>query len=627
MLLFIAPMVAHHFLAEHTMLKRTLFISAFAVTGFVGAVAFDARQASLTRSDSILLSTIGAPFCAGQPGSPTYRTFFRAAMADAKKPARTEVGPFSVAIPSAESIAKADANPLLVTDLGNLHYPITTQVKEAQQFFDQGLRLAYGFNHGEALRAFRKARTLDPDCAMCYWGEALVLGPNINAPMDPTAVAPAFEAVTKAKSLVNNETPKERALIDALTARYSKDEKADRAALDKAYSAAMKSVAASHTDDDNIAILYVESLMDVQPWDYWNALGTEAKGNTLEMMTLVEKVLSRSPDHPGAIHFYIHLTEASSDPSRAVPYAKRLADLTPGAGHLVHMPFHTFFRVGMYKDAIESNRKAVLVDERFIARASPVGMYPLAYYPHNVHSLMVSAQMAGDGKTVIESAGKLDRIVSSPSAKQIALLQPIKAAPYFAHAQFSDLKTILGLADPGADLPYVQAMWRYTRAVGYAGAGDVVSANAEVSAMQKLAKDADLTNLTSANVPAKETIQLATYVALGRIAQAKKEWAEAVKHFEAAVAIEDTLAYNEPPNWYYPTRQSLGASLVLAGDLEKAEVVLRTSLQRLPNNGWALYGLMKVYEQRGDRKEARAARQLLGKSWLGDSRTLSLARI
>lgn len=611
------------------MLKRSLFIGAFAVTGFVGAVAFDARQAALTKNDSILLSTIGAPFCSGQPGGPTYRTFFRAAMAETNtnKTPKTEVGPFSVAIPSAESIAKADANPLLVKDLGDLHYAITTNVKETQQFFDQGLRLAYGFNHGEALRAFRKARTLDPDCAMCYWGEALVLGPNINAPMDPSAVAPAFEAVTKAKSLSNTETAKERALIDALLARYSQDGKADRVALDKAYSAAMKTVATRYSDDDDIAILYVESLMDLQPWDYWNALGTEAKGGTSEMMGLIEKVLKRSPNHPGAIHFYIHLTEASSDPSKAVPYAKRLADLTPGAGHLVHMPFHTFFRVGMYKEAIESNRKAVKVDEAFIARAAPIGMYPLAYYPHNVHSLMVSAQMAGDGPTVIDSAGKLDRIVSSPAAKEIALLQPVKAAPYFAHAQFSDLKTILALADPGADLPYVQAMWRYTRAVGFGGADDVTAALNEANQMEKILKESDLSNLTNSNVPAKETIQLAIHVARGRIAQAKKDWTEAVKQFEAAVAIEDTLAYNEPPNWYYPTRQSLGASLVLAGDLNRAETVLRTALQRLPNNGWALYGLMKAYEQRGDRKEARAAKQLLDKSWLGSSRTLTLAKI
>ena len=228
----------------------------------------------------------------------------------------------------------------------------------------------------------------------------------------------------------------------------------------------MQKVAARYPDDDQIAVLYAESLMDLQPWDYW--AGGAPKGRTEEIVGLLEKVLARAPDHPGAIHYYIHLTEASSDPKRAVPYAQRLGGLMPGAGHVVHMPFHTFFRVGMYKEAVEANRQAVAVDEAYIARSTPVGIYPQGYYPHNVHSLMVSAQMAGEGATVIESADKLGQIVSDAAAKNIAWVQPIKAAPYFAHAQFSDAKTILALPDPGADFPYVQAMWRYARAVGLA---------------------------------------------------------------------------------------------------------------------------------------------------------------
>ena len=543
------------------------------------------------------------------------------------KPAKTEVGPFSKAISSAESIANADANPVLVDNLGTVHYTITTSVPLAQQFFDQGLRLTYAFNHGEALRAYRKARTLDPDCAMCYWGEALVLGPNINAPMDAASVAPAFDAVNKAKALSGKASAKERALIEALTARYGQDAQADRGAVDTAYADAMQKVAARYPDDDHTAVLYAESLMDLQPWDYWYAGGTQPKGRTGDIVGLLEKVLKRAPDHAGAIHYYIHLTEASSDPKRAVPYAQRLGRLMPGAGHVVHMPFHTFFRVGMYKEAVEANRQAVMVDEAYIARSTPVGIYPQAYYPHNVHSLMVSAQMAGDGATVIESADKLGQIVSDAAAKNIAWVQPIKAAPYFAHAQFSDLKTILGLADPGADFPYVQAMWHYARGVGLANAGDVTAAQAEVDAIAKLEQANDFADLVAGGVPAKEVLRLAQHVARGRTAQANKDSAGAIKYFEAAVALEDTLAYSEPPYWYYPTRQSLGAALLLAGDLDRAEEVLRASLVRTPNNGWALFGLMRVYKQRGDEPSAQAAKQLLDKAWMGEMRTLSLARL
>jgi tetratricopeptide (TPR) repeat protein len=609
--------------------KRKLITAALMGAGLVSALAFDEYQAARTSRASLLLSTIGAPLCAPQRTGPQHKTFFRLAMAQQEggsKPAKTEVGPFSRAIPTAESVADADANPVLADDLGTLHYPITTSVALAQQFFDQGLRLAYAFNHGEALRAFRKARTLDPDCTMCYWGEALVLGPNINAPMDSAAVSPAFDAIRRASALSMKVSARERALVEALAARYSADASADRAALDKAYADAMQAVAAKYPGDDEIALQYAESLMDLQPWDYWEG-GTRPKGRTEEIIGLLERVLARSPDHPGAIHYYIHIVEASGDPKRALPYAQRLGRVMPGAGHLVHMPFHIFFRAGMFKQAVESNRQAVAADEAFIARSTPVGIYPEAYYPHNVHSLLVSAQMAGDGKTVIAAAQKLEAIVSDAAAKNIAWVQPIKAAPYFAHAQFSDANTILALPDPGADFPYVKAMWHYARAVALAGSGDPAAAQAEVDAIAKLQESADLSALAAGGVPAKDVLQLAQHVALGRIAQAKKDLPGAIQHYAAAVAVEDTLAYSEPPFWYYPTRQSLGAALLLAGDLDQAEQVLRASLARTPNNGWALFGLMKVHEQRGDTGSARSARKLLTEAWIGELRDLDLARL
>jgi tetratricopeptide (TPR) repeat protein len=598
--------------------------------GLIGALAFDARQTAHSENPSLLLATIGLPFCASQRGGPQNKTFFRLAMAQGESgnpPVKTEVGPFSGAIPEAASIASADADPVLADNLGTLHYLITTSVPLAQQFFNQGLRLTYSFNHGEALRAYRKARTLDPDCALCYWGEALVLGPNINAPMDAASVAPAFAAVNQAKAVSEKASAKERALIEALAARYGQEVRAERAALDQAYADAMQKVAASYPDDEEIAVLYAEALMDLQPWDYWQAAGAQPKGRTAEIVGLLESVLAKAPDHPGAIHYYIHLTEASSDPKRAVPYAQRLGRLMPGAGHLVHMPFHTFFRIGMYKEAVEANRQAVRADEDYIARSAPVGIYPQAYYPHNVHSLMVSAQMAGDGATVIESADKLGRIVSDAAAKNIAWVQPIKAAPYFAHAQFSDTKTLLGLVGPGADFPYVRAMWHYARGVGFANAGEVTAAQAEVDAIAKLEQANDFADLIAGGVPARDVLKLAQQVVRARIAQANQDSAGAIQHFEAAVALEDALAYSEPPYWYYPTRQSLGAALLLADRLDEAEDVLRASLARAPNNGWALFGLMKIYQQRGDKASAQAAKQLLDKAWLGEMRVLNLARL
>ena len=613
------------------MFKRKLLIGALVVAGLVAATVFDEYQTLRgEQAGKLLLSTIGAPFCAPQYAGPQYKTFFRLAQAQqdsATAPKKTEIGPFSNAVPDAQSIAYADANPALADDLGSMHYPITTSVPMAQQFFDQGLRLAFAFNHLEAVRSFRKARTLDPNCAMCYWGEALVLGPNINAGMDAASAVPAFEAVSKAQALSAKATAKERALIDALGQRYANPAPNDRAPLDKAYADAMQKVAAKFPGDDQIAMQYAEALMDLQPWDYWEAGGAQPKARTGEIMALLENVLQRSPNHPGAIHYYIHLTEASSDPKRAVPHAQRLAALMPGAGHVVHMPFHTYFRVGMYKEAIEANRLGVLADEKYIKRAAPVGIYPDGYYPHNVHSLMVSAQMAGDGATVIDSANKLERVVSDAATRNITWVQPIKAAPYFAHAQFSDAKTIFALADPGTEFPYVKAMWHYARGVGAANSGDLNAAQTELDAIAKLETSGDFANLMAGGVPAKEILKLAQRVINGRIAQTNKDLPAAVKHFAEAVQISDTLSYNEPPYWYYPIRQSLGAAQLLSGDLDGAEQSFKSSLVRAPNNGWALYGLKETFAHRGYDAGTKAAQQLLDQAWLGDPRLLDLARL
>jgi tetratricopeptide (TPR) repeat protein len=529
--------------------------------------------------------------------------------------AKTEVRPFPTDVP-------ADAGtdlvaPPLWDKLGKLHFAVSTKHPLAQRYFDQGLKLAYAFNHAEAARAFRQAQILDPACALCHWGEALVLGPNINAPMDEAANATALAALAQAQTLAPKASARERALIAALAQRYSSDPKAERSALDAAYAAAMAKLAARYPRDADIALLYVEALMDLSPWDYWEAAGARPKGRTAEIVALLENVLRRQPDHPGAIHFYIHMVEASSDPGRALPYADRLGSLMPGAGHLVHMPFHIYYRVGQYKDAVRANQRAVAADEAYIAQARPAGIYPLAYYPHNIHSLMTSAQMAGDGASAIAAAEKLARVVSVDAGRSIAWVQPILVAPYFAHAQFSPPDTTLALPDPGDDFPYVKAMWHYARGVAHAWRGEHAAARAEADAMRQLAQGSDFSALVDNGVPAPDVIELARHVVLGRIAQSSGDWAQARAEFEQAMALEDKLAYSEPPYWYYPVRQSLGAVLLAAGEADEAATVFRQSLLRAPNNGWALHGLAASYERLGQQGAAAATRRQFAQAWLG----------
>ncbi|HTN27818.1 MAG TPA: hypothetical protein VL180_08540, partial [Burkholderiales bacterium] len=379
------------------------------------------------------------------------------ALAQAKQ---TEVSPAGAAAAKASKPA-AEGDAPLIAGLGTRSYRITTSSTLAQRYFDQGLRVAWGFNHAEAQRAFQKAQRLDPKCAMCYWGEAYVLGPNINVPMDEKAIAPAAAAAAKARELAANATPSEKMLIEAVSARYSSEPKAERPKLDAAYAEVMKRAAAQFPNDLDIAAMYAEALMVLSPWDYWEPGGAKLKPVVADLVPTLERVLAKRPDHVGAIHLYIHAVEASNDPKRAERYADRLAKLAPGAGHLVHMPAHIYFRVGRFKDSLAINRTAVKVDEAYIQRYHPQGVYPLAYYPHNVHFVLVSAQMSGEGATAVQAAQKLGGVIPDDAARVVLLLQPVKAAPYFAHAQFSDPATVLALADPGADFPYIRAAWRY----------------------------------------------------------------------------------------------------------------------------------------------------------------------
>jgi tetratricopeptide (TPR) repeat protein len=527
--------------------------------------------------------------------------------------ARTETTPFQP--PAAKPVAPGEAPPLY-RDLGSLAYPVSTKSAKAQQYFRQGLTFAFAFNHAEAQRAFQAAQKLDPDCALCYWGEAFVLGPNINVPMSPEANAPALAALAKARA-AGSATPKERALIEALAARYSADPKAERAKLDAAFADAMRELARRFPADDTIQTLYAEAVMDTQPWDYWEAAGAKPKGRNPEIVGALETVLKRNPRHPGAIHLYIHAMEASTQPEKALPYANRLAALVPGAGHIVHMPAHIYYRIGMYRESLEINRRAMAADERYFATSPSDPIYKGAYYPHNIHFVMVSAQVGGDGKTALEAAAKLDASMPSDMVKQFPIMQPVKAAPYTTHAQFSDADTILKLPSASADLVLVKATEHYARAVAYAMKKDAAGARAQIAALEKMEKEADFKPFAEWGIPAKEVVQTARLVALGRLADATGDLEGAARAYEEAIFIEDTLAYMEPPYWYYPVRQSLGSVRLRQGKLDEARKAFRESLARVRNNGWALAGLVETERRQGDAKAQKAALAAFKRAWLG----------
>jgi tetratricopeptide (TPR) repeat protein len=523
--------------------------------------------------------------------------------------------------------AYSEAEPPLWNDLGTLTYPITTAYAEAQNYFDQGLRMAANFNHAEARRAFQKAQRLDPNCAACFVGEALILGPNINVPMDPEANAPALAAVKKAQSLAGGASEKERALIEAVSARYSGDPAAERPKLDMAFAEAMSALSDRYPDDLELAVLAAEAGMDTQPWDYWEPGGKEPKGRTADVQKRLESVLAKSPDHPWAIHLYIHLVEASDKPERAESYADRLAVLMPGAGHIVHMPSHIYHRIGRYADSLEVNRVASKVDEVYISQTGAMGVYPIGYYSHNIHFVLVSAQLLGDKQTVLAEADKLDKWLPNEVAAAIPIAQPVKAAPFFAWAQYGEPDMVLALPEPPGAPPYVKAMWHYARGVALATMKDTAAAGKEAEAIQRILAETDWSTLDAWNVPVRPVLDVAQGVVLARIAQAEGDNAKAIGHWRKAAEAGDTIPYMEPPFWYYPVRQSLGAALLKDGKPEEAEKEFNAALKHARGSAWAIYGLEQAAKAKGDTAaEAKAADQLK-KTWQGDPALLNLENL
>ena len=515
----------------------------------------------------------------------------------------------------------------LYEGMGTVNFTVSTGSPQAQRYFNQGLALAYGFNHAGAIASFREAQRLDPRCAMCWWGEAFAHGPNINAPMDAGLNARAVGVAAYADWLARNATPAERALTSAMVKRYSLAPQADRAALDAAFADAMLAAAAAHPTHDDIALLAAEAAMNTKPWDYWTA---DKKPNERigEAVRLVETVLARSPRHPQAAHLYIHLMENGPDPKLAEAAADRLnAPLAPAAGHLVHMPAHIYFRLGRWQDSIRSNLAAARADEAWIRVSGDRGLVRYGYYPHNVHFIVTSAQMAGEMPTAIREARKLEAILDPRISSQIAWIQAVNAAPFFAAAQFATPAQILAMRAPDARLPYPTAMRFYARALARAQQRNRAGFEQELARLRAVRSSDALAPMIAQGVPAGDLLQLAETIARARWASANQRLGEAVRLYREAAAIEQKIPYMEPPYWYYPVHQSLGAALYRAGRYREASKAFETALSQSPNNGWVLYGLTASERALGRKSEAAAANLALKKAWSGNPAWLRMNRL
>ena len=517
------------------------------------------------------------------------------------------------------ALSRADViNP----DLGAISYSVTTENDEAQAWFNQGLAFTYNFNHGEAINAFKRAQAADPDCAMCYWGEAFAYGPNINAPMSEDANEPAYAAYKRAFDAREYASDKEKALINALGYRYSPAPPADRSKLDNAFADAMDDVTREYPDDDFIAAFAAEANMDTQVWDYWENSGRTPKGRTARTISLLEGILARNPNYTAAIHLYIHITEASSNPYRAADHADRLASLTPGLGHLIHMPSHTYYRIGRFKTSLDHNIQAVNVDAAYLEGANASVLYEFGYYTHNIHFAMTSAQMAGDGETALVMAKRLDAKLPIEMAAAAPFVQPIKAAPYYAMVQYGDPADILMLEKPDATFPFLQGAWHYARGEALAAQGNMTGAQAEAEAISKIVSEADLSALIDGGVPALDILNIARLTVIAREAQLSGDLATAIEAMEEAVAIQNDIAYTEPPYWYYPAKQTLAALLLQQGEAERAEQLFLEALTESPNNAMVLFGLAQTYKAQGDKSGAKYAKALFSDAWAGTKKSM-----
>ncbi len=500
---------------------------------------------------------------------------------------------------------RADEPLTLYTNLGNLHYPITTSAPMAQAYFDQGLRFYWAFNHEASIRAFQEAERLDPRCAMCAAGQALALGPNINAPMEAAAATAAWETAQRAAQLAADNS-EERALTAALLQRY--DPARPREAADSAWARAIAVVADAYPSRLDLQALAAEALMDLSPWRYWTPEG-EARPDTPQILARLDAILVADSNHPGGCHLLIHAVEAH-DPARAVACAERLASQMPGAGHLVHMPAHIYIRLGRYDDAIRMNEHAVEADEHFFEgpAASEQTFYSLAYYPHNWHFLSFAASMAGQSGTALRAARRTVQSITPEVAREVPSLEPVGTALWTTLVTFGQWDAILKEPMPPADLRILTGTAFYARGMAFSARRRWAEARAALDSVRTIAR-------STPDGDTRIAMQIAALALEGEVLMRTGRARAAVPVFQQAVVLEDGLAYTEPPTWYYPMRQSLGKAQLLAGDAKAAEQTYREDLRRFPGNGWSLQGLKLSLERQGRVPEARAVGQELATAW------------
>jgi tetratricopeptide (TPR) repeat protein len=499
-----------------------------------------------------------------------------------------------------------------------LSHPVTTKSPEAQKYFNQGLLFAYGFNHAEAARSFYQAIRLDSTCAMCYWGYAFVLGPNYNAGMDPGHYERAFEAMSKANQYAVSGTPKEKALIKAMTVRYTKEAPEDRSHLDSAFMEAMKVVHQQFPEDVDIASIYAESLMDMHPWDLWDKDGT-AKPWTPEIIRAIEVAITLNPNHPGGHHYYIHALEASPYPERAKPSAKKFDDgLVSKAGHLVHMPSHIYINTGDYHLGSLANINALKQDSTYVTQCHAQGAYPLALYPHNYHFLAATATLEGKSEWALDAANKMSKQVNHKGmlVPELATLQHYYAIPYFVMVKFGKWEEILRMPAVDTSLLYPGGIRNYARGMAHLGLKDLEKAKIELNELKTVASMETLKKLTIWEINSLHTVaDIAQKVLEGEILAAEGKVEESIRLLTQAVQLEDQLNYNEPPDWFFSVRHHLGAVLLANGKPDEAIKVYLDDLDRFPKNGWAISGLKQAYQDAKQSTKADETDARLKEAW------------
>ncbi|MBC6999901.1 hypothetical protein [Cytophaga sp. FL35] len=518
----------------------------------------------------------------------------------------------------------------IIDGLNVLHFPTSTKDSLAQVYFNQGLVLAYGFNHAEAARSFYYATKLDPQFAMGYWGYAYVLGPNYNAGMEADNYLRAFDAVNQAKNLASTITEKERGLINALAKRYSKEPPEDRSNLDRAYSEALRKLLKQFPDDANIQSLYAESIMDQHPWDLWESNG-DPKVWTSEIISHLNSALKINPDHPGAHHFYIHAVEASKNPEKALSSAQAFDDdLVPGAGHLVHMPSHIYIRTGDYHKGTLSNLRAVKVDSSYVSACNAQGAYPLALYPHNYHFMAATATLEGNKKIALKAANKVASQANLQLMKEPgwSTIQHFYTIPYHINVKFAEWEAILKIPDLDPSLKYPAAIRNYARGMAFIGLHDLEKAKLELDKLKSLAIDPELKEVTIWDINSVDVlVQIAERILEAEIWAKELNFERSIELLSEAVALEDQLNYNEPPDWFFSVRHHLGAVQLEGKKYEDAIATYMEDLKKFPKNGWALHGLQTAYKALQFEKEIQETNNLLKQIWATADIELSSSRI